>query len=89
VLRKPAVDAFERRRDHVDAEHHPRAAAVRLVVDLPAGERRPVAVVEEAKVELVAEHRRNGPLLRDGGKDLRHKGEDVNAQKSRQVSAPL
>ncbi len=50
-----AVRAIERRRDDVDAQHHPRAAAVRLVVHLAGAERRRVAVVEEAQLELGAE----------------------------------
>ena len=36
VAGSPAVDRVERGRDDVDAQHHPRAAAVRLVVDLAA-----------------------------------------------------
>ena len=55
ITRRPAgvaVDGLERGADDVDAQHHPGAAAVRLVVDLAAGERRVVAVVEEAQVEL-------------------------------------
>ena len=35
-LGRAAVDGVERRRDDVDAQHHARAAAVRLVVDLAA-----------------------------------------------------
>ena len=55
-----AVDGLERGRDDVHAQHHPRAAAVRLVVDLPGAQRRVVAVVEEPQLELVAEHGRDG-----------------------------
>ena len=38
-----AVDRLERGRDDVDAEHHARAAAVGLVVDLACAQRRRVA----------------------------------------------
>jgi hypothetical protein len=80
VLRKPPVDTFERCRDHVDAEHHARAAAVRLVVDLAARERRPVAIVEEPKVELAPEDRGDGSLLGHGCKDMGHEREDIDPQ---------
>ena len=42
VLGDAAVDGVERCRDHVDAEHHARTAAVRLLVYLAALERREV-----------------------------------------------
>ena len=58
VGRKLAVDGLERRGDDVDAQHHPGAAAVRVVVDLARRERRRVAVVEDAEFEL----RGRGPL---------------------------
>ena len=63
--RKVAVDGLERRRHDVDAQHHPGAAAVRVVVDLTRGERRRVAVVEDAKLELRAEDRCDRPALRE------------------------
>ena len=47
--RRVAVDGLERRVDDVDAQHHPGAAAVGLVVDLAARERREVAVVERRR----------------------------------------
>ena len=53
VLRRAAVDGLQRGGDHVDAQHHSRAAAVGLVVHLAGVERRVVAVVEEAQLELV------------------------------------
>src|SRR5439155_4141100 len=59
VRRSPAVDSVERRRDHVDAQHHSGAAAVRLVVDLCGSEGRRVPVREEPGVELAPEHARD------------------------------
>ena len=58
-----AVHGLEGRVDDVDAQHHARTAAVGLVVDLPARERREVAVVEELELQLGAEHRGERPLL--------------------------
>ena len=60
---RAAVDGVERGGDDVDAQHHPGAAAVRLVVDLPGAQRRRVAVVEEPQLELGAEHGGERPLL--------------------------
>ena len=78
VLGQAAVDALERRGDDVHPQDHPRAAAVRLVVDLAP--RRPVAVVEEAQVELAAEDGGDGALLGDGSEDMGYEREDVEAQ---------
>ena len=59
------VDRLQRRRDDVDPQHHPGAAAVGLVVHLSRrAERRPVAVVEQPQLELGPEHGR-GSLLAD------------------------
>ncbi len=58
----------------------PGTAAVRLVVDLAAGKRRPVAVVEEAQLELAAEDRGERALFGDGSKDMGYEREDVEAQ---------
>ena len=80
-----AVDAVERGRDHVDAQHHAGAAAVRLVVDLSAAERREVAVVEEPKVELGPEHGRTGRPLRQPGEGRRNEGEDIEAHRRADV----
>ena len=63
MLRQRAVDAFESRCCDVHPQDHPRPAAVRLVVHLAAGERRPVAVVVEAQVELTAEDGGDWALL--------------------------
>jgi hypothetical protein len=63
VLRERAVDTFQGCGDDVDAQDHSRAAAVRLVVHLPAGERRPVAIVVEPQVELTAEDGGDWALL--------------------------
>ena len=78
-----AVGRLERGRNDIDAEHHPGSAAVGLVVDLRSGERCVVAVAEQAQVQLVAEHGRNGPLLRQPRKGLRDQGEDVELQRRR------
>ena len=77
-----AVDGVERGRDHVHAQHHPRAAAVGLVVDLAVGERRVVAVVEQAQLELVAEHGSDRPLLREPGERVRKESEDVELHRN-------
>ena len=65
--RRAAVGGLERRGDDVDAQHHPRAAAVRLVVDLAGAQRRRLAVVEETQLELGAEDARDRPLLGEPG----------------------
>ena len=78
--RGAAVRGVERRRDDVDAQHHPGAAAVRLVVDLAGAERRRVAVVEEAQLELAAEHARERLLLGEPGEGVGNEGEDVELQ---------
>ncbi len=76
---RSAVHGVERGRDDVDAQHHPRPAAVRVVVDLARGERRRVAVVEDAQLELGAEHRRERPALADPVERVRNEREDVEA----------
>ena len=58
--RDASIDGVERGGNDVDAQNHPRAAAVGLVIDLSAPERREVAVVEEPQVELRTEHGRPG-----------------------------
>ena len=80
VLGHAAVDGVERGRDDVDAQHHPRAAAVRLVVDLAGAQRRRVAIAEQAQVELVAEDGRDGPLLGEPREGVRDRCEDVELQ---------
>src|SRR4029079_18556455 len=62
----------------LDAAPHARAAPVGLVVHLAAAERREVAVVPEAQVELSSEHGRDGPLLRHPGEGMRERCEDVD-----------
>ena len=78
MLGDAAVGGFERGGDDVDAQHHPRAAAVGLVVDLPGAERRRVAVAEEAQVELAAEDGRDGALLGQPREGVRNQCEDVD-----------
>jgi hypothetical protein len=80
VAGSTAVHRVERGRDDVDAQDHARAAAVRLVVDLAALERRGVAVVEEAELELGAEDGRERPLLGEPGERVRDEREDIDAQ---------
>ena len=63
MARNSAVDGVERGRDDVDAQHHPRPAAVRVVVDLAGRERGRVAVVEDPEVELRSEYRRHRTAL--------------------------
>ena len=78
-----AVDGLERGADDVHAQHHSRAAPVRLVVHLAAGERRVVAVVEEAQVEPRAEHGRDRALLGEPGEGVRKQGEYVDLHRLR------
>ena len=75
-----AVGGVERCCDDVDAQHHAGTAAVRLVVDLAGAERRRVAIVEEAQLELGAEHRGERALLGHPRERVRNLGEDVEAQ---------
>ena len=79
VLGSSAVDGVERGRDDVDAQHHPRPAAVRVVVDLAGGQRRRVAVVEDAELELGAEDRRERTALPDPRERVGNEREDVEA----------
>ena len=76
---RSAVDGFERGRDDVHPQHHPRPTAVRLVVDLARAQRRRVAVVEEPQLELPAEDARDRPLLCQPRIGVRDEGEDVDA----------
>ena len=80
LLGRVAVDGLERSRDDVDAQHHAGTAAVRLVVHLAGAQRRRVAIVEEAQVELGAEHRGERPLLGHPRERVRNLGEDVETQ---------
>ena len=79
VLGRAAVDGVERRRDDIDAQHHPRPAAVRVVVDLTGAQRGRVAVVEDAELELVPENRRQRTSLADPVERSRNEREDVEA----------
>ena len=74
-----AVRGPKRGVDDVDAEHHAGAAAVGIVVHLPRAERRRIAVVEEAQLELGAEHGRERLLLGEPAEGVRDLGEDVDA----------
>ena len=87
LLGRAAVDGVERGRDDVDPQHHARAAAVRLVVHLAGAQRRRVAVVEEAQLELGAEHRGERPLLGHPRERVRNLGEDVEAHSRAGYSA--
>ena len=80
LLGRLAVDGVERGRDDVDAQHHPGAAAVGLVVDLAGAQRRRVAVVEEPQLELGAENGGERPLLGHPRECVRNLGEDVETQ---------
>ena len=86
VVGHAAVDGVERGRDDVDAQHHPRPAAVRRVVDLAVRERRRVAVAEEAQVELRAEHGRQRALLGQPAEGVRNQGEDVDLHRAIEVT---
>ena len=77
VLGDAAVGGFQRRGDDIHTQHHSRAAAVGVVVDLPGAERRRVAVTEQTKVELTAEHGRDGALLGEPREGVRDQSEDV------------
>src|SRR5919197_53210 len=77
MLRLPTVDRLQRGGDDVDTQYHARAAAVRLVVDLPRPERRRLAVAEQPKIQLAAEDRRDRSLLAEPGERVRNIGEDV------------
>ena len=50
-----AVEAAQRRVHHVDAQHHPGAAAERRVVDLAAAQRRVLARVEGPQLVAAGE----------------------------------
>ena len=47
LARRAGVHRLERSGDHVDAQHHPGAPAVGLIVDLPVPQRCVVAIGEE------------------------------------------
>ena len=79
MLRNAAVDRVEGGRDDVDAKHHPGPAAVRLVVDLACAERRRVAVVEDAQLELRSQDCRQGTTLVQPVEGARDEREDVEA----------
>ncbi len=77
VLGNAAVDGVQRGRDNVHAKHHARAAAVRLVVDLAALERREVPVVEKPQVKPGPEHRGHRAALGEPSEGGGDEGEDV------------
>jgi hypothetical protein len=86
VVGAVSVGRVERRRDDVDAQHHARAAAIRVVVDLPLPERRRVAVVEQPQVELGPENGSQRPLLGEPGERVRKEREDIDAQSRRRLA---
>ena len=73
------VGRVERCRDDVDPQHHPRPTAVRRVVDLARPQRRRVAVVEQAQLQLTTEHVRDRSMLRHPREGMRDLREDVDA----------
>src|SRR5918999_1626383 len=73
-----AVDSLERGAHDVDAEHHSCSAPVGLVVDLADWKRREVAVAPEAQLQLRAEHRGDGSLLREPRERMRTPCEEVD-----------
>jgi hypothetical protein len=73
------VCGLERSVDDIDAQEHARAATVGIVVDLARAERCGVAVVEQAKLELAAEHACERLLLGEPTECVRNLGEDVDA----------
>ena len=77
VTGRAAVDRLESSRDDVHAQHHSRTTAVRVVVHLARAQGRGVAVVEDAQVELGAEHRSHGTALPEPGERTRDQREDV------------
>ena len=77
VVGLAAVDGVERRGGHVHPQHHPRATAVRLVVDLTGAKRCEVPVVEQPQLELSAEHGGERTLLREPCEGVWNEGEDV------------
>jgi len=79
VARNSVVDRFECGRDDVDAEHHPRPTAVRVIVDLAGCQWCRVAVVEDAKLELGPENRRERTALAHPREGVGHEREDVEA----------
>jgi hypothetical protein len=80
VLGRTAVGRVERGCDDVDPQHHPRTAAVRVVVDLTALERRRVTVIQQAKLELGAEDGCERALLGEPGERMGDEREDIDAQ---------
>ena len=76
---KLAVHRLQRRGHDVDAQDHPGAAPVRIVVNLSRRERRGIPVVEESEVELAADDRRDWTALADPGERARNQREDVEA----------
>ena len=79
VVRRTAVHSVERGRDDVHPKHHPRPASVRVVVHLSGAQRGRVAVVEDAELELVPEHRRQRTSLANPVERGRNEREDVDA----------
>ena len=71
------VDRIESSRDHVDPQHHARATAVGLVVNLRGAQRRAVAVREEPQIELGPEDGGNRTLFRQPGEGMRNESEDI------------
>jgi hypothetical protein len=64
--------------DDVDPQDHPRPAPIWRVVDLAVGERRRVAVVEEAQVMAEAQRVADVTLALEPVEPFREEGEDVD-----------
>ncbi len=77
VVGRSAVDGVECGSHDVDTKHHARPAAVRVIVDLPRAERCGLPVVEDAKLELGAENRRERATLANPVERGRNEREDV------------
>jgi hypothetical protein len=89
VLGAISIRRIERGCDDVDPQHHARSAAVRLVVHLALPERRRVAVVDQAQVELRTEDGRERTLLGEPGERVREEREDIDAQSRRRLAIRL
>src|SRR5829696_3298719 len=77
-----AVAALQGALDHVDADHHPGAAAVRGVVDPVVRDRGRRPQVDPLHLVTLADHVANVPLLIEPVEPAREEREDVDAQGS-------
>ncbi len=77
------VGRLERRIDDVDPHHHPGAAAVGRVIDLPGAERRRLPVVEAAQLRAAADGVGDVALLAEPAEPLGEQGEDIDPHEGR------